>query len=166
MMKRTDLSPAELERLAALDDLGLVDTPDEERFDRITELARRLFDVPIALISLITAERQWFKSVQGLTGREIPRQEAICATTIERDGVLVIADTLTEPSLDGHPLLRSDPPIRFYAGCSIRHNDQPIGTLCIADIKPRSFDAAGERALRHLADFIETEFRLQTSRSG
>jgi diguanylate cyclase (GGDEF)-like protein len=160
-MQRTGLPASELDRLAALDSLGLVDTPDEERFDRITELARRLFDVPIALISLITAERQWFKSVQGLNVRELARKDAICARTLEHDGVLVVPDTTIDPTFAELPLVREDPGIRFYAGCAIRFNDQPIGTLCIADIGSRELDAAGERALRHLANFVETELRLQ-----
>ena len=98
-MAQHQLPPDEPARLKALYDLGILDTPDEERFDRITRLAARLFDVPIALVSLVDADRQWAKSCVGLADREVPRGHSFCARAILADDQLVIEDAAGRPAL-------------------------------------------------------------------
>jgi diguanylate cyclase (GGDEF)-like protein len=151
----------ELQRLEALTELGLVDSPAEERFDRITELAQQLFGVPIALVSLVTADRQWFKSLRGLAVRETPREISFCAHAILRDAPLVVSDARIDPAFADNPLVTGEPAIRFYAGCPVHYRGQAIGTLCVIDRTPREFDATQLRALQNLAAIVESEFRLQ-----
>lgn len=147
-------------RLQALRDLRVLDTPAEERFDRLTRLARQLFDVPIALISLVDEERQWFKSCQGLDVRETSREISFCGYTILGEEILEIADATADLRFADNPLVTGRPGIRFYAGAPLSsiegHN---IGTLCIIDERPRQMNAEQRRALRDLADLVESEIR-------
>lgn len=152
----------EEDRLAALRELRVLSTPSEERFDRITTLACRIFDVPIAMISLIDATRQWFKSVQGLQVRETPRDVAFCAHTILDDGPMIVADTLLDPRFADNPLVIGEPFIRFYAGHPVRHTTgHNIGTLMILDRKPRHLSDDQVEALRDLAIWVENELSLR-----
>ncbi|MBK8306304.1 MAG: diguanylate cyclase [Gammaproteobacteria bacterium] len=160
-MQRPEIPPHEDKRLAALASLGIINSPAEERFDRVTELAQRLFDVPIALVSLVTADTQWSKSLQGSLARETPRELSFCAHAILRKDALFVPDALQDPAFAANPLVVAEPGIRFYAGCPLRHRGQAIGTLCLMDHKARSFDAEQARQLRNLADIVENEFRLQ-----
>src|SRR5260221_12021684 len=113
-MSQSPILPDEPNRLATLLGLKLLDTPPEERFDRITRTAARLLDVPIALVSLIDDKRQWIKASYGLSFTEIPRDGSFCAHTIAADNTLVIPDTLNDPRFADSPLVTSDPLIRFY----------------------------------------------------
>lgn len=160
-MQRPAIPLHEDKRLAALASLGIINSPAEERFDRITELAQWLFDVPIALVSLVTADTQWSKSLQGSLARETPREFSFCAHTILGKDALIVRDALQDPAFAANPLVVAEPGIRFYAGCPLRHRGQAIGTLCLMDHKARSFDAEQTRRLRNLADIVENEFRLQ-----
>jgi signal transduction histidine kinase len=145
-------------RLAALRALRVLDTPPEERFDRITRVARRLFGVPIALVSLIDAERQWFKSCQGLAIRETPRELSFCGHAILGEGVLVIPDARQDPRFADNPLVAGEPRVRFYAGQPLRdHQGHRLGTLCIMDLAPRALGAEDLGALRDLAAWAESE---------
>jgi GAF domain-containing protein len=110
------LPPNEAQRIAALRALPILDTPREERFDRITRLAQRLFDVPIALITLVDANRQWFKSCMGIGVDQTPRSVSFCAHAILRDDALVIEDAQIDPRFADNPLVTDEPHIRFYAG--------------------------------------------------
>lgn len=160
-MQRPEIPQHEDKRLAALATLGIMNSPAEERFDRVTEIAQRLFDVPIALVSLVTADTQWSKSLQGSLARSTPRELSFCTHAILRKDPLIVTDALRDPAFADNPLVTAEPGIRFYAGCPLRHHGQAIGTLCLIDHKARSFDAEQARQLRNLADIVENEFRLQ-----
>ncbi len=129
-------------RLAGLRALDLLDTPADERFDRITRIARALFKVPIALISLVDENRQWFKSRQGLTVCETSRDISFCGHAILENKVLWVEDARHDPRFHDNPLVTGQLGLRFYAGYPIRTTDgNCIGTLCIIDTSPRPFSA-------------------------
>jgi phosphoribosyl 1,2-cyclic phosphodiesterase/DNA-binding response OmpR family regulator len=145
-------------RLAALRDLRILDTPPEERFDRLTRLAAAAFDVPIVMVSLIDSERQWFKSYHGLAFRETPRDVSFCAHAILGDGITVVADTLADARFADNPAVTAEPGIRFYAGCPLSVGDGlRVGTLCLIDRRPRQLDGAGLELLRDLGALVESE---------
>jgi diguanylate cyclase (GGDEF)-like protein len=145
-------------RVAQLRSLALLDTDPEERFDRVTRLAQRLFGVPIALVSLVDADRQWFKSKQGLEVAETPREDAFCTYAILGDEVMQVEDARTDPRFADNPLVLGAPEIRFYAGCPIEGPDgAKLGTLCIIDSKPRELTETDLGLLRDLAEMVEAE---------
>lgn len=149
---------AEQLRLAAVNRLGLLDTPSEECFDRITRIAKRYYRVPIALFTLIDKDRQWFKSNQGLAARETPRDVAFCSHTIEQNSVFVVEDASSHPDFRDNPLVTGEPHIRFYAGIPIRDpGGYNIGSLCIIDQIPHSVPEFELDILRSLATLIEEE---------
>ena len=148
----------ERRRLATLRALGLLDSPAEERFDRITRLAQRLFDVPTVLVSLIDEDRQWFKSSQGTEVAETSREVSFCGHAILGTGVMQVADARLDPRFTDNPLVAGDPRIRFYAGCPIAAPDgSNIGTLCLIDSEPRVLSGGDEQALADLAELVERE---------
>lgn len=150
--------PDEVQRLQVLLDLNLLDTPPDERFDRITRLAARLFNVPIALVSLIDAERQWFKSRVGVTVAESPRSSSFCAHAILQDDVMVVRDASVDERFATNPLVRGDMHVRFYAGSPIETSSgHRIGTLCIIDNAPREFGPDERTLLRDLAGVVANE---------
>jgi diguanylate cyclase (GGDEF)-like protein/PAS domain S-box-containing protein len=156
MLSQQDL--AEEARISALHALGVLDTPQEDRFDRVTRLAVAAFRVPIALVSLVDRERQWFKSRVGLDAAEMPRSLALCSHTISLDDVLVVPDTLLDERFAGHPQVTGGPRIRFYAGQPLHSVDgQPLGTLCLIDTAPRAFGDADRRLLGDLARLAQDE---------
>ncbi len=159
-MKKPELPVDESSRIAALNSLGIVYSPVEERFDRITRIAKRMFDVPIALISLVAADQQWFKSCQGLTVAETPREISFCGHAILMDEPLVISDTLKNPDFADNPLVVNEPFIRFYAGQTISFLGKKIGTLCVIDSKPREFRPSDLDSLTSLAAWIENELTI------
>lgn len=126
-MLEPPIPPDEQQRLAVLRSLHILDTPPEERFDRITRTAQRLFNVPIALISLIDAHRQWFKSCQGLPVSETPRGISFCGHAILADTPLIIPDALLDPRFADNPLVTGEPRIRFYAGDAADTGDCVLG---------------------------------------
>lgn len=145
-------------RLAALHELRLLDTPPEERFDRVTRVAQRLFDVPIAVVSLVDAERQWFKSVVGLEVTETRRAVSFCGHALAADRVMVVPDAAIDERFADNPLVTGAPHIRFYAGCPVRGRDgHLVGTLCVIDTRPRTFDADDVASLRDLAGMVEEQ---------
>lgn len=148
----------EAQRLRVLLDLNLLDTPPEARFDRITRLAARLFGVPTALVSLIDAERQWFKSRVGMEMPETPRTASFCAHAILQDDVMVVRDACQDERFAHTPLVQGDNPVRFYAGLPIAAGDgHRIGTLCIIDRTPREFGEEERALLRDLAGIVCNE---------
>jgi diguanylate cyclase (GGDEF)-like protein len=160
-MKQPRLPPDESERQAALDRLQIVDTPAEERFDRLTRLASRAFAVPIALITLLDRDRQWFKSAHGLDLQETPRAISFCDHAIRGADPLVVSDAAKDPRFGDNPLVRGVPGIRFYAGQPIRGPEgHRVGTLCLIDRRPRRLDRAGRRALSDLAKLVERELEV------
>ncbi len=151
----------EAQRLDALRLLGLLDTPAEERFDRFTRLARRVFQAPVAAISLIDEDRQWFKSKLGLAVEATPRELSFCAHTILEEQGLIVPDTLEDVRFSANPLTIGEPNIRFYAGYPISLNNQlAVGTLCIMDTQPRPFTEVDLQLLVDLARMVEDEMAL------
>lgn len=158
LVQPADLPADEASRLAELRSLSLLDSEPEERFDRVTRLAQRLFDVPIALVSLVDADRQWFKSRQGLSASETPREMSFCAHALHDDDVLHVPDARLDPRFVGNPLVDDDPHIRFYAGYPITGpGGSKLGTLCIIDRQPRALSDSDAACLRDLAGMVERE---------
>lgn len=145
-------------RLAALHGLGVLDTPREERFDRYTRLAAALFRAPIALISLVDSDRQWFKACFGIDMCEGPREQSFCAHAITGRGMLVVPDALQDARFRDNPVVTDPPRVRFYAGALLRTPDgQPVGTLCILDVRPRNLDDEERALLGDIAALVEEE---------
>lgn len=157
----------EEERLQTLHATGILDTDKEERFDRITRIASRLFDTPIVLVSLVDRHRQWFKSCHGICASETHRDQAFCAHAILREDIFLIPDALKDDRFMDNPLVTGEPRIRFYAGIplSISKNKSPqqhrMGTLCLIDRRPRNLDESQMQMLKDLGALVEQE--LQTS---
>lgn len=148
----------EVERLHVLRALAILDTQAEERFDRLTRIAARMFDVPIALVTLVDSNRQWFKSCIGLQVNETPRDISFCGHAILGNEAFVINDASKDPRFSDNPLVTSAPHIRFYAGQPIRTTHGfKIGTLCLIDSKPRDFNAKDVQDLNDLACMVENE---------
>jgi sigma-B regulation protein RsbU (phosphoserine phosphatase) len=155
------LPPDEAERLADLHALELLDTPAEERFDRIVRLAAAVFDVPIAYIALIDADRQWFKARCGLATDQTGRDVSFCGHTILRRDALVVPDTHDDARFAANPLVIGDPFIRFYAGHPLAGRaGTNVGTLCLADSRPRALSPRELDTLRSLARVAEHELGL------
>ena len=148
----------ESKRLQTLRDLRLLDTPPEERFDRVTRLAKQIFSTPIALVSLVDADRQWFKSRQGLDAEETSRDISFCGHAILDDKIMVVNDAETDLRFCDNPLVCGDPSIRFYAGYPLAAPDgSRVGTLCIIDDKPKEMSNEQLQLLRELGRMVEEE---------
>ena len=158
-MKQPAIPDNETQRLQALDGLELAYTPAEERFDRVTRIAQRLFNVPIVLVSLVTQDKQWFKSRQGLNAAETSRQISFCGHAILSDDAFVVANALKDPDFRDNPLVTGPPNIRFYAGQPLHFEGFRIGTLCIIDTKPRHLRPADYDSLKNLAHWVELELQ-------
>lgn len=157
-MKIPCISPDEETRLKALRSLNILDTDAEARFDRLTRLAKRMFDVPIALVSFVDENRQWFKSSAGISIRETSRDISFCGHAILGNDIFIINDTHQDERFSDNPLVLNAPFIRFYAGCPLRHQDgSKLGTLCIIDTQPRSLNEQDYEALRDLTELAEAE---------
>jgi diguanylate cyclase (GGDEF)-like protein/PAS domain S-box-containing protein len=149
---REAAATAEAERLAVLARYGLMDTPADAALDAITALASRLLQVPVSAVSLLDAERQWFKSRHGLGLEQLPRSQAPCEQVLRDGQPLIVPDTALDPRFRDSPLVTGEPRIRFYAGVPLRVPEGAIlGTLCAIDHVPRELDAAGLRLLHELA---------------
>lgn len=158
-MKTPPLPPDELRRLAKLDSLGIIYSPAEERFDRITKMARTVFGVPIALVSLVSEKCQWFKSAQGVTTAETSREISLCGHAIVHDDTFVVPDASQHPDFADNPLVTGEPFIRFYAGHPLKYDGSAMGTLCIIDRVPRQLSPSELDTLRSLAAWAENELR-------
>ena len=154
----------EAERLAALLNYAVLDTPPEQAFDEITRFASELCDTPIALVSLLDGERQWFKSRVGLDVAETSRNLAFCGHAILQRGIFEVEDAAVDLRFADNPLVASDPNIRFYAGAPLIHpNGQRLGTLCVIDRTPRRLTALQRHGLEVLSRQVisQLELRLQ-----
>lgn len=166
-MPAAPLPTDEAKRIAALIACNVLDTAPERRFDDLTQLAAHLCGVPIALVSLIDRDRQWFKSHYGLDATQTPRSQAICAYAILGDQPLIIADTLCDERTVDNPLVQSEPRIRFYAGVPLRPGDgDPIGTLCVIDTRPRVLTEQQTDDLQALARQVETQLELRQANNN
>jgi PAS domain S-box-containing protein len=145
-------------RLAALHALSILDTPQEERFDRITRMAVRALEVPMALVSLVDTDRQWFKSCVGLDAAETPRGVSFCGHAILQEGIFVVPDALEDPRFADNPFVVGDPFVRFYAGYPLRSPEgHRVGTLCVLDRRPRQLTDADLTTLHDLGSWVELE---------
>lgn len=157
-----DIPTNEAARLLALKNTALLDSPAEKRFDRITQLAARFFNLETCLISLVDEQRQWFKSKVGLDFCETQRDISFCGHTILQSGVLVITDASKDPRFSANPLVIGQPYIRFYAGVPIHESSGlPIGTLCILSSQVRTFSEEEKLALCQFAEMVEYEITKQ-----
>lgn len=158
VMQKPEKPADEITRIDTLRALNILDTSPEERFDRVTRLAKRLFGVPIALVSLVDENRQWFKSCQGLEVSETPRDISFCGHAILGDDIFLISDASLDERFHDNPLVTSEPHIRFYAGCPLRvPGGSKLGTLCIIDREPHDFNEDDIALLRDLTRMAEQE---------
>ncbi|MEM7625311.1 MAG: GAF domain-containing protein [Planctomycetota bacterium] len=161
------LPPDEEQRLQTLRASCLLDTPIEKRFERITQLAQQMLDVPIAAISLVDADRQWFKSIQGLAAQETSRQVAFCAHTIVDRELQVVPDARIAERFHNNPLVTGDPGIVFYAGYPLyARNGVCLGSLCAIDHKVRTLNDYQTKVLSDLAKLAEQEIEDPHNESG
>jgi len=157
---RAPIPENEPARLISLRALDLLDTEPEERFDRITRVATALFNVPMATITLVDERRQWFKSCQGTAGREDPRDASFCAHVVFQGEPMIVVDTLSDYRFADNPLVLAGPRIRFYAGYPLTLDDGScIGTLCLLDTRPHTFEESDLEQLRDLALIVVEQFR-------
>lgn len=157
-MKKPPIPKDEDKRLQALRSLNLLDSTPEESYDCLTNLVKTLFDIPIVAISLVDAERQWFKSIQGLDVCETSRDVSFCGHAILQDDIMVIPDAIKDERFFDNPLVTDEPAIRYYAGVPLHTaNGHRIGTLCILDTKPREFSKKKLALLKNIAQLLEKE---------
>jgi len=160
-LKKPDIPQDEETRLNTLRSLNILDTPAEERFDRLTRIAKRIFGVPIVLVSLVDENRQWFKSRVGLSVSETPRDISFCGHAILSNEIFIIPDATKDGRFADNPLVVNGPHIRFYAGCPLLSpNGSKLGTLCIMDRKPRSLSEEDLEILKDLASMVEREIAM------
>lgn len=149
-------------RLQALRQLLILDTPPEERFDRVVRFAAEEFDMPIVLVSLVDAERQWFKARVGLDLCETDRGSSFCGHAIARPQVMVVEDTHLDERFHDNPLVLGGPHIRFYAGATLQlPGGQIVGTLCMIDHRPRTLDEMDLAIFGSLRDLVLGELVAQ-----
>lgn len=152
----------EAKRLKVLWQYEVLDTVPEELFDDLTELAARICEAPIALISLVDENRQWFKSKVGTSLRETSRDISFCAHAITQSDLFIVPDAARDPRFCRSPLVRSEPRIRFYAGAPLITPDgQALGTLCVIDKVPRQLRQDQQQALRILARHVVSQLELR-----
>lgn len=151
----------EEERLKSLYMIDLLDTFDDERFERLTRIGKKLFNVSIALISLLDRDRQWLLACQGLNTRETTRDVSFCGHTIMQEGPLIVNDARLDERFHDNPLVTGEPFIRFYAGYPVHLPDGTVaGTLCLINTTPRDFSEDDIASLRDLAFIVEDEFQV------
>ena len=153
----------EVERLDALSEYRIMDTLPEQAYDDITQLAAHICKTPIALVSLVDASRQWFKSNVGLAVGETPRRDAFCAhALLQPEEILMVGDTLNDARFSDNSLVLGAPYIRFYAGVPlVTKAGEALGTLCVIDMQPRELDAATKSALSGLARQVMAQLELR-----
>jgi PAS domain S-box-containing protein len=161
----TSTVSSETDRLAALQAYEVLDSPAEPDFDELALLAARICETPIALVTLVDEERQWFKARVGLDISETPRHLAFCHYAIQQADLFVVPDATEDPRFADNPLVTGDPGIRFYAGAPLLSPEgQALGTLCVIDRVPRSLDAGVAEALSALSRQVIAQLELRRSR--
>jgi diguanylate cyclase (GGDEF)-like protein len=156
-VKTPSIPTDEKKRIEKLHSLQVLDTLPEERFERLTRMAKQMFNVPIALVSLVDENRQWFKSCVGLDVCETSREISFCGHSILEKSVFIVADATLDSRFSDNPLVTDEPHIRFYAGCPLQVSGHRLGTLCIIDTRPRTFGEKYISLLKDLAAMVECE---------
>jgi GAF domain-containing protein len=152
----------ENERLAELYDLGVLDTGEDKVFNDLASLAAYVCKAPIALISLIDRDRQWFKAKIGIDADETPRELSFCAHAILQDGTMEVHDSLEDERFRDNPFVTSDPHVRFYAGAPLTTpKGYKLGTLCVVDRVPRDLSEGQLAALRALSGQVTSQLELR-----
>ena len=164
-IRRYPIPENETSRLKALDEYKVMDTLPEQAYDNFTKLASIICNTPIALITLLDEERQWFKSRIGLERTEIPREDAICNyAIIQPDSILIVADIAKDARFGGNSLVTQEPNVRFYAGIPlVTSNGEALGTICVMDTKPREITQEQLHILKVLANEVMGQFELRRS---
>jgi GAF domain-containing protein len=156
------VSKKEVKRLKVLWQYDVLDTVPEAMFDDLTELAAKICEAPIAMISLVDEKRQWFKSKVGLSTKETSRDVSFCTHAIKSDGLFIVPDATRDKRFANSPLVTSNPKIRFYAGAPLITPDgYALGTLCVIDKVPRKLRPDQKQALRVLARHVMTQLELR-----
>ena len=146
------------QRLDALRELLILDTPPEQRFDRIVQFAAEEFDMPIVLVSLVDAKRQWFKARVGLDACETDRESSFCGHAIHRPELFIVENALDDERFFDNPLVTGAPHIRFYAGAPLQlPGGEIVGTLCMIDSRPRRLDAVDQAIFSSLRELVVGE---------
>ena len=165
--QKAPIPPDEETRLAALHRLGLLDTPPEERFDRLTRVAAAIFDVPTALVSLVDRDRQWFKSGYGDGPRETPREMSFCAHAVAGHAPLVVPDAMQDARFADNPMVTGEERVRFYAGQPLILPDGScVGTVCLVDTRPRELDERQKGLLADIGELVRRELLLADRQAG
>jgi PAS domain S-box-containing protein len=154
----------EAERLAALDRYAILDTPTEQTFDELVQLASEICGAPVAVVNFIADTRQWFKAETGIGVREMPLDLSICRHVLLEPGLTVVPDLRDDPRFDRNPLVEQDGGLRFYAGALVETPEGlPLGTVCVLDTKPRpdGLDGYQGRLLLALARQVASELELR-----
>lgn len=153
----------EEERLAKLQEYEILDTPKEGAFNHIAAMAAHMFKVPIALISLVDADRVWFKANIGMEGvKSVPRGESLCSLAVLNDEPTVFENAINEPCLLANPLVTGNFGLRFYAGAPlVTDNGLNIGTFCLVDKQPREFPESDQKMLQQMASIVMDEIELR-----
>jgi GAF domain-containing protein len=153
---------ADAARVAALQKYAILDTEPEQAFEDLTLLASYICKTPIAAISLVDEDRQWFKARIGLGVSQTPRDIAFCSTAIQQSDVMIVPDTFQDERFRDNPLVVSDPYIRFYAGAPlINEEGYALGTLCVVDRAPREFGPDQKEALQALSRLVLAQLELR-----
>jgi GAF domain-containing protein len=157
------ITPTEADRLAELASYGVMDTGPEDAFDRVVALARVLFDTPMAAVSLVDHDRQWFKARAGIDVAQTAREDSFCSHAMEGDGVFVVPDARLDPRFSANPLVVGEPNIRFYAGAPLRGaGGHSLGAVCVISSDPRGeFSGEDQAKLQILASIVGTEMELK-----
>ena len=159
-MIEPEIPKNEIARMRTLRDMRILETPLEERYERITRLAQLVLGVPISAFTLVDDARQWFKSIQGIAVAETARSVSFCAHVINGDDVMLVPDAKSDARFFDNPLVAGDPNIGFYAGCPVRApNGMKVGVICAIDTRPRDLTPDQIQALRDLSAILENELR-------